>query len=233
MKYAVITGATKGIGRALAEAMWQEGYSLGVCARTESDLRAIADLMKPVVEGQKFLWKATDVAVREEVQAFGEMILSSWEKVDVLVNNAGLFTPGEILSEEEGVLEFMLNTNLVSAYHLTRALIPHVKKSRGHIFTMCSVASIIAYPDGGSYSISKFGLLGFTKVLREETKKMGIKVTAVISGSTWSDSWKGADYPRDRLMEPADIVEASMSALRMGPTAVVEEILIRPQLGDL
>lgn len=234
LKYAIITGATKGIGRALAKAMWQEGYSLAVCARTENDLKEMADQMKPVLPGQQFLWRATDVSDRDDMKVFSDLITATWDVVDVLMNNAGIFMPGEILSEEEGVIDQMLRTNLYSAYDLTRAIFPLIKKSSsGHIFSMCSIASIMAYPNGGSYTISKFGLLGFTKVLREELKPLGIKVTAVIAGATWSDSWKGADYPESRLMQTSDIVEAVMSALRMSPSAVVEEILIRPQLGDL
>lgn len=162
------------------------------------------------------------------------MISDKWGHIDVLVNNAGIFMPGEVLKEEEGQLEQMLKINLHSAYHLTRDLFPQLKNSKqAHVFTMCSIASIKAYPNGGSYTISKYGLLGLTKVLREEMKPLGIKVTAVIAGATWSDSWKDADYPENRLMQASDIVEAVMSALRMSPAAVVEEILIRPQLGDL
>ncbi len=234
MKHAIITGATKGIGRAIAEAMWREGYSLAVCARSSDDLQDMADMMKPLNADQQFLWRPTDVSEGSDLNAFAEFMKGAWDTVDVLVNNAGIFKPGEVLNEEEGLLDIMLRTNLYSAYELTRAVLPCLQKSKhGHIFTMCSIASIQAYPNGGAYTISKFGLLGFTKVLREEMKPLGIKVTAVIAGATWSDSWKGVDFPASRLMEATDIAEAVMSALRMSPAAVVEEILIRPQLGDL
>ncbi len=91
----------------------------------------------------------------------------------------------------------------------------------------------MAYPNGGSYSISKFALLGFSKVLREELKSSGIKVTAVMPGATWSDSWSGAELPYERLMEAEDIAESILSIYKLGPSAVVEEIILRPQLGDL
>lgn len=234
MKTAVITGATKGIGRAIAAAMWHEGYSLAVCARSEADLREMADTMKPNTASQVMLWKETDVTNPIDLKQFVEMISGQWGSIDVLINNAGIFQPGEVLNEEEGLLEHMLRTNLYSAYDLTRALFPLIQQSqKGHVFNMCSIASIKAYPNGGSYTISKYALLGFTKVLREEMKPLGIKVTAVIAGATWSDSWKGADFPESRLMQATDIAEAVMSAIRMSPAAVVEEILIRPQLGDV
>jgi short-subunit dehydrogenase len=98
---------------------------------------------------------------------------------------------------------------------------------------MCSIASIMAYPNGGSYTISKFALLGFSKCLREEMKTKGIKVTAILPGATWSDSWRGADFPEKRLMEAIDIAKAVWSCYNMSDSAVVEELLIRPQLGDL
>ncbi|HHM20936.1 MAG TPA: SDR family NAD(P)-dependent oxidoreductase, partial [Bacteroidetes bacterium] len=103
----------------------------------------------------------------------------------------------------------------------------------GHIFNMCSIASLIAYPNGGSYTISKFALLGFSKVLREEMKDKGIKVTSILPGATWSASWAGVDLPKSRLMQPRDIARAVWCAWQMEPSAVVEDIVIRPQLGDL
>jgi short-subunit dehydrogenase len=108
-----------------------------------------------------------------------------------------------------------------------------LNQQSGHIFNMCSVASLKAYPQGGSYSISKYALLGFNDNLREETKNKGIKVTAILPGATWSDSWQGVDLPHDRLMEAHDIAIAVKAAIDMSPAAVIENILLRPQLGDL
>jgi len=165
---------------------------------------------------------------------FGEFVKNNWSSIDILVNNTGIFIPGKILEEQDGVMEKLWSVNLASAYYVTRVLAPlMIRKNQGHIFNMCSVASIKAYPNGGSYSISKFGLLGFSKVLREELKYMGIKVTAIIAGSTWSDSWKGADFPENRLMQPHDIASTIYAAYALSTVAVVEELIIRPQKGDL
>jgi len=108
-----------------------------------------------------------------------------------------------------------------------------ISEKKGHIFNICSVASITAYPNGGSYSISKFALLGMSKVLREELKASGIKVTAVLPGATWSASWAGVDLPEERLMKASDIADSIYAASLLSPAAVIEEIIIRPQLGDL
>jgi short-subunit dehydrogenase len=103
----------------------------------------------------------------------------------------------------------------------------------GHIFTVCSIASLAAYPGGGAYSISKYALLGFTKNLRQELKEHGIKVTAIIPGAVYTDSWKGSGVPEERIMEAEDIARMVFAATQLSPQATVEEILVRPQLGDL
>ncbi|MEO0779747.1 MAG: SDR family oxidoreductase [Bacteroidota bacterium] len=231
---AIITGATKGIGRAITEIFAREGFNLALCSRSQSDLDAYrADLQQrfPNIE---VLVRATDMRQKSEVLAFAEHLRAHWSAVEVLVNNAGVFLPGLISEEDDGLLEQQIETNLYSAYYLTRALLPlMLPQQRGYIFNMCSIASKIAYPNGGSYSISKFALLGFSKVLREELKDKGIRVSAILPGATWSNSWAGVDLPEERLMQANDIAIAVWSAYQMSPSAVVEEIVLRPQLGDL
>jgi short-subunit dehydrogenase len=152
----------------------------------------------------------------------------------VLINNAGTFIQGNVTDESDGALEQMLNVNLYSAYYTTRAVVPRMKSQHsGHIFTICSIASLAAYPGGGAYSISKFALLGFTKNLRQELKEHGIKVTAVIPGAVYTDSWKGSGVAEERIMEAEDIAKTIFAASQLSPQAVVEEIVLRPQLGDL
>ena len=233
-KTAVITGATKGLGRAIAEIFAQNGFDLCVCARTESDLDAMERDWATQFPEQKLHTFATDVSKKPEVLEFGAFVRSIWPNLDLLINNAGIFLPGKISEEREGTLETQLETNLYSAYHLTRALLPiMIPQGRGHIFNMCSIASFMAYPNGGSYSISKFALLGFSKVLREEMKPKGIKVTSIMPGAAWSDSWTGVDLPYERLMQAEDVAKAVWGCYGMSDSAVVEELILRPQLGDL
>jgi short-subunit dehydrogenase len=106
-------------------------------------------------------------------------------------------------------------------------------RKRGHIFNICSIASLNAYPNGGSYSISKFALLGFSKNLREELKPHGIKVTAVCPGATMTDSWAGSNIDPKRIMEAEDVAKIIFTASQLSPMADVEDIIMRPQLGDL
>lgn len=233
-KTAVVSGATKGLGRAIAEIFAQNGFDLCVCARTKADLTAMEEDWATRFPQQKLYTYPVDMSKRAAVQAFGAFVCETFPKLDVLVNNAGVFLPGKISEEPEGVLESQLETNLYSAYHLTRAVLPVMLPQRsGHIFNMCSIASFMAYPNGGSYSISKFALLGFTKVLREEMKPRGLKVTAIMPGAAWSDSWAGVDLPYERLMQASDVAKAIWGCYDMSDSAVVEELVLRPQLGDL
>lgn len=230
----VITGSTKGIGWAIASLLAEDGHDIFLSGRDENELaqrKAHLQGINPTGDIQSF---AADLSNKQGVNSLGEAILGVWETVDVLINNAGVFLPGKITEEEEGTLEKQINTNLYSAYYLTRLVMPGIRKSKNAaIFNMCSIASKIAYPNGGSYSISKFALLGFTKVLREELKTENIKVCAILPGATWSNSWAGVDLPKERLMEANDIALAVQSAIKMSPSAVIEEIILRPQLGDL
>jgi short-subunit dehydrogenase len=234
MKNVVISGATKGLGRAIAEIFAENGYNIAVCARTKSDLAAMKKDFSKKYPNIQLLAKQADMRKPKDCVAFGEFIKKNWTHIAVLINNAGVFLPGTMSEEAEGTLEKLIETNLYSAYHLTRNLLPTmVAQGQGHIFNMCSIASIVAYPSGGSYSISKFALLGFSKVLREEMKPKGIKVTAILPGATWSDAWSGVQLPQDRLMQASDIAKTIWGAYNLSDVAVIEELIIRPQLGDL
>ncbi len=230
----VITGASKGIGKAMVEKFVSKGHDVALCARNISDMEVLkVDLISKYPQATIHLFTA-DVSQRKDVDAFAQFCKEKFDVIDVLINNAGVFVPGKTSEEEEGMLELMINTNLYSAYHLTRSLLPKMLQSvKPHIFNMCSVASVIAYPNGGSYSISKFALYGFTKVLRQELLETKIRVSAILPGATWSHSWSGVDLPQERLMQAEDIAEIIYSSYNLNSNAVVEEIIIRPLHGDL
>ena len=219
----VVTGGTKGIGRAIADRFIREGFDAVICARSVEG-----------VSGPNLLPIAADLSTRSGVDTLLAYIQSLNRPVAVLVNNTGVFQPGQIHNEADGVFEQLMNTNVGSAYHLTRGLVGDMMARRaGHIFMMCSTASITAYTNGGSYCISKFALLGMSRVLREELKPHGVKVTAILPGATLTASWEGTDLPEDRFLQPDDVANSIWAAYILSPSAVVEEILIRPQLGDI
>lgn len=229
----VITGASRGIGRTLAKTYATHGYNLLLSSRNEDLLMQTVEELSMEFPNVSIDAKAFDLGKKQEARLFGEWVINTADTVDVLVNNAGTFVPGNVSDEPDGALEQMLEVNLFSAYHVTRTILPRmIKQKNGHIFTICSIAALAAYPNGGAYSISKFALLGFTKNLRQELMQHNIKVTAIIPGAVYTDSWKGAVDPA-RIMEAEDIATLIYTTSRLSPQATVEEIIVRPQLGDL
>ena len=233
-KLIVVTGGSQGIGRAILEKFVAEGFDAVTCARHEDDLRSMKSEVEKTYPGSSIFFHRADLSLKADALAFAGFVVSLKRRVDVLVNNAGYFVAGDITTEPEGNLESMINANLYSAYHTTRRLIPQMKKSgSGHIFNMCSIASFQAYENGGSYAISKFALLGFSKCLREELKEDGIRVTAVMPGATRTRSWEAAGLPDERFIPVEDIAATVFSAWSLSARSVVEEIIIRPMEGDI
>lgn len=233
-KLIVVTGGTKGIGKAIIEKFAESGFDVATCARNNRDLEILKLEFERKYSSSKIYVQPADMSNKTQVNRFTDFVLSLERPVDVLVNNAGYFEPGEIATEADGVLENMINANLYSAYYATRGLVANMKKRKsGHIFNMCSIASFKAYSNGGSYAISKFALLGFSKCLREELKNDGIRVTAVMPGATKTASWDGVELPDERFMKSEDVAETVYAAYQLSPRSVIEEIILRPQLGDI
>ena len=152
----------------------------------------------------------------------------------ILINNAGSFQPGNLMEEADGLFEEMLQSNLYSAYYLTRAVFPLLQKGNAKvIINICSVASLNAYPRGGSYGIAKFGMLGFSRNLRMELAEQGYRVTAILPGPVLTDSWGDIDLPKERFIMPADIAKVVIAGLEMSPQAFSEEILMNPIAGKI
>lgn len=233
-KLLVVTGGTKGIGRAIIERFSASNFDVVTCARHPEDLASLKDAMEKKHTGITIFPFTADMSDTRQVKDFCSKIVRMKRPIDVLVNNAGFFIPGEISTEPEGALESMINANLYSAYHTTRGLVQEMKAIKhGHIFNICSIASIQAYPNGGSYAISKFAMLGFSKCLREELKHHGVRVTAVMPGATRTASWDGVELPDERFMKSEDIADTVYAIYALSGRSVVEEIILRPQLGDL
>ena len=230
----VITGASRGLGLAMAEAFAKEGHDLYLTSRSEVNLyHALASLQARFPD-QIIKAKAFDIGLKTGAVEFGQWILRSAVETDILINNAGLFEPGRVIDEPEGQMEKMLNTNFLSAYYVTRMLLPSMmERKSGHIFNMSSIAALQAYPNGGSYSVSKFALTGFSKNLREELKPYSIKVTCVYPGAVYTDSWAAAGISPGRIMKATDIADTVVQISKLSPQAVVEDLVIRPLLGDL
>lgn len=229
----VVTGASHGIGRAVAVAFAREPKArLALLSRDEGLLRETRSMCRETgADAELYLCDVTDQSAVEDV---ADAIKGRWGTPDVLVNNAGLFEPGPVRDTTTEAFRRQVEVNLTSAFIVTKAFLEDmIGRGRGHIFFMCSVASIQAYPGGASYCAAKHGLLGLARVLREETREAGLRVTAVIPGATFTRSWEGTGMPEDRFIPPEDVAAAVSHAYGMSSRTVVEEILMRPQLGDI
>jgi len=229
----VITGASRGIGKELAEQFAKEGANLFLCSR---NMDKTIDWQNELMSAHGIQVSSFDVDFEKiaAVKAFAAQLLNATNSIDVLINNAGIYVPGSIYNEPEGQLEKMLSVNLIAAYHLTRALVPSmINRKAGHIFNISSIAALKAYSNGGSYSISKWAMDGFSKNLREELMPFGIKVTTVHPGATMTSSWDGSGINPERIMETSDIAKMVVASSKLSPQACVEDIVIRPLLGDL
>ncbi len=229
----LITGASRGIGKAIAEIFAANGKSLFLSSRNEVALYKAMEELQTKYPSVSIKAKAFDLSDKQQAKDLGNWCLK-YAVPDIIINNAGLFEPGSVHNEPEGLLENQLAINLYSAYHLTRTLLPKMMERRsGHIFNMCSIASLHAYHNGGAYSISKYAMHGFSKNLREEMKPHNIKVTAIHPGAVLTDSWGDYDNSSKRIMEAEDIAKMIFAASQLSPAACVEDIVMRPQLGDL
>lgn len=230
--YAVITGASKGIGKAIAEIFAKNGYDLVLTSRNEVDLYKAVEYFQTHYPSIEVVGKAYDLSLNPK--AFAQWVLLKGIVPDILVNNAGAFKPGSIVDMPEGLLEEQMATNLYNVFYVTQTFLPKmIEASKGHIFNICSVAGQKAYAGGGAYSISKFALDGFSKNLRAELLDKNIKVTTVYPGAVMTASWGDFDNSDNRIMQPNDVAQMIYAATQMSIGACVEEIVLRPQKGDL
>jgi NAD(P)-dependent dehydrogenase (short-subunit alcohol dehydrogenase family) len=233
MSVILITGASQGIGAAVAEAFAAEpGARLALVSRNAEKLRQTAERCHALgAEAEVFVADVTDDAA---VASMSADVRARFGLPDVLVNNAGLFLPGGLLEVEPADFRQQIEVNLTSAFLVTRAFLGDMMARRsGHVFFMASVAAIRGYPGGVAYCAGKHGLLGLARVVREETKQHGIRVTSILPGATFTPSWEGSDLPEERFMPAEDIASAIVGIHRLSGRSVVEEILLRPQLGDV
>lgn len=230
----LISGCTKGIGLAIVNIFSANGFNVAGCARNNSELKLLHANLTQSYPNQLFFFESCDVSNTASLKQFAQKAIHTFKSIEVLVNNAGVFMPGTIIDEPENALEIQFKTNVASAYYLCQIIGKNMLEAgQGHIFNICSTASITAYTNGGSYCISKYAMLGLNQVLRQELKDKNIKVTALLPGATLTDSWKGTELPEERFIPANDIAKLVYNAYTLSPQTNVEEILVRPIKGDI
>ncbi len=227
---AIVTGASRGIGRAVSLALSKRGVNLILAARNEKELAKLRDKIAEM-GGQAQVVK-TDIGVIEDCRYLVEQALNSYSKVDILINNAGrgLGGGGPIETSEPEEVTKMVQVNLLGAYYCTAAVLPSMKaQAGGHIVNISSVAGIKYFPQSPMYSATKFALRAFSEGLRNQVQKWNIRVTTVYPGQTDTPMLKRfAQAKRKKFLKPDQIAMTIVHALEFPENVSINEIVIRP-----
>lgn len=230
----LITGASQGIGAAIAKVFAKEmkHVRLALVGRNARNLAIVCRACEKLGGHAEIF--TCDVADATAVETLEAAVSKCFGTVDVLINNAGVFASSPFLETAAVDFDRVVASNLRSAFLVTRAFLPAmVAQRRGDVFFMSSIAGLGAYPNSAAYCAAKFGVTGLAKVVRAETREHGVRVCCVHPGATWSPSWSESGVNEERIMPAADVARAFYDVYRLGRNTVVEEIVLRPQLGDL
>ena len=233
-KVAIVTGASKGIGKAIAEVFAKSGVKVVLAARTRKVVEQVeADLKKT---GADVLAIPTDVTDDKAVQSLITETLDVYQKLDILINNAGAGVFGNVIDFDHTDWDTVINANLKGVFLCSKFALPHlITDGGGQIINVLSIAAKVAFPASGAYCAAKAGALAFTKVLAAEVRQQNVRVTAVLPGSVetpfWDDIPEHPDF--DKMLKPEHIADAILSVCQQPNGMVTEEIVVMPPLGIL
>ncbi len=232
MRTIVITGASQGIGAAIARAMAGPEWKIALVSRNRVALEGVQAECEGA--GSQASVFPSDLTDQDSVRRMAAQVCDWFGIPDVVVNNAGAFAPGTVLETDLDRFRQQVDINLTSAFLVTRAFLGGMSnRGSGQFVFMGSVASVKGYPGGAAYCAAKHGVLGLARALREECKTSGIGVTTLLPGATLTPTWDGTDLPEERFMPVEDLASLVKGTIEMSERTVVEEILVRPQLGDI
>ena len=229
-KIGVITGGSKGIGYGVAEAFLREGMKVAVTSRSQKAADNAVSELKKIGKGE-IIGIEADVRDGRSQQKAIDRVVQEWGGLDVLIANAGVgyFGSIEVLTGEEW--QETIDTNLTGVFHSVKAVIPALKKSKGYIITIASLAGTNFFAGGAAYNASKFGLVGFTQAIMLDLRSHGIKVSTIMPGSvathfnnhepSAADAWK---------IQPEDLGQMVVDLLKMNPRTLPSKIEVRPSI---
>ncbi len=233
---AIITGASSGIGKATALAFAKTGINLALVGRSQAKLTAVAEAAEAV--GVKAKTYVIDLSILDRVSAEIAAIGSDWDNIDILVNNAGMAYTNPIGDTALADWQRVIDLNLTSVFQCIQGVLPQMRQQKsGIIANISSIASKQVFPNWGTYSVSKFGLMALTQAVAGEERANGIRVTAICPGSVntplWDTDTVQADFDRSAMLTAEMVAEAVLYAVLAPAGAVVEEIVIMPSGGAL
>ncbi|MDO3410119.1 3-ketoacyl-ACP reductase [Saccharibacillus sp. CPCC 101409] len=215
---AVITGAGKGIGRAVAEALAAEGVHLGLIARTASDLESLREELSSTYGVSVFV-QAADVSVRTEIESAIARLQEQLGAIDILVNNAGIASFGKLAEMDPEEWERIIRVNLMGAYYTTHAALPFMlEQNSGSILNVASTAGERGFATGSAYCASKAALIGMSEALMQEVRKSNIRVTVLTPSTVNTELASSNNLPigdEDRMMQAEDVAELALATLKL------------------
>lgn len=227
-KVALVTGAGKGIGKAIALALANEGVQVGVVARTEKDVKEVAEEISKL--GVKTAYATADVSDRLQVEAAVEKLKGVLGNVDILINNAGTATFGNFLELEPEVWENQIKVNVFGVYYTTRSVLPQmIERKTGDIVNISSTAGKSGSAVTSAYAASKFAVFGLSESLMQEVRKHNIRVTALAPSTVVTDLANSANLIKgdpERVMHPEDFAELIIAQLKLNRRVFVKEASI-------
>lgn len=226
-KSAIVTGATRGIGRAIADALAAKGINVVIAARREADCRKAAQEIGSRGRGRA-IGVAADVGRNEDCQRLIEAAVGSFGGLDILINNAGIggFSPVEKMDVAHW--DRVIGTNLDSLFYCTHAALPALKKRGGWVINIGSLAGKNAFPGGAAYNASKFGLIGFSEALMQEVRHDDIRVSYIMPGSVATDFEGSTNWAAEWMIQPQDIAQIVVDLLEMPARTLPSRVEVRP-----
>ena len=234
-KTAIVTGAGRGIGRAIALAFAAEGAAVALVARSRADLAEVAGEIR-AAGGGRALAIPTDVTNDGAVEALVEQTLADLGRLDILITSAGTAAFAALADSKPADWDAMLSVNLRAAMVCCRAVLPPMmRQGSGTIVNVASIAAKRALPGSAVYTATKAGLFGFSRVLAEELRSTGVRVGVLMPGAVDTPLWDtlGGSPPRDKMLRPEDVARAAVLMASLPPHAVLEELTLLPSGGIL
>lgn len=227
----LITGASRGIGEHIAyEFASKTSHPLILLSRSEDDLEKVKKQCIRLGALNVFI-QSCDLTDENDVNAI--VLPDGFSNIGVLINNTGSFLAKSLRNTTLPEFYKQFDVNVVAAFNTTKRFLSNMETaSKGYIINICSVASLAGSPGSGAYVTSKHAVLGFTRSLRQELKPKEIAVTALNLSSTYSTSWEGSGVEATRLIDPDDVAKLIRNITEMSSRSVIEEVIIRPMLGD-